>query len=212
MRPPGQLLQGGAGGRLKLRLQAHGTLSPVTPFPAAQDLSDSMETADAALVLEPVTRDGASTLGNLFELYAYDFSEHMPLQLKASGRFELGPGEVWWTREDHFAYFLKLRGELAGFALLRAGSRVTSAADVMDVAEFFVLRSLRGKGIGRGAVHALFRAFPGAWEVRVRRTNVAALRFWSRAAESWVRQPVPSSPLSVEGVDWDLLRFDARSG
>jgi predicted acetyltransferase len=171
-----------------------------------------MDTTEAAVVLEPITRDSASTLDNLFELYTYDFSEHMPLRIKASGRFERTPGDVWWTREDHFAYFIKLGGELAGFALLRAGSRVTDASEVMDVAEFFVLRSVRGKGVGRLAAHALFRAFPGTWEVRVRRTNVAAMQFWSKVAESWVRQPVSSSPFSVEGIDWELFRFVTGSG
>lgn len=166
-----------------------------------------MDTTEAAIVLEAITRDTASTLGHLFELYTYDFSEHMPLRIKASGRFELAPSDVWWTRDDHFAYFIKVRGELAGFALVRAGSRVTNAPEVMDVAEFFVLRSLRGRGIGRVAAHALFRAFPGTWEVRVRRTNVAAMQFWSKVVESYVRQAVSSSPFSVEGIDWDLLRF-----
>jgi predicted acetyltransferase len=166
-----------------------------------------VNTTEAAVSLEPVARDSASTLCNLFELYAYDFSEYVQLQIKASGRFELTPGDVWWTREDHFAYFIKLRGELAGFALVRAGSRVTNAPDVMDVAEFFVLRGIRGKGIGRIAAHALFQAFPRAWEIRVRRTNVAAMQFWSSVAESWVGQPVTSSPFSIEGVDWDVLRL-----
>jgi predicted acetyltransferase len=166
-----------------------------------------MDPTEGAVVLEPVTRDSASTLGNLFELHAHDFSEHVPLRMKASGRFELAPGDVWWTRENHFAYFIKLRGELAGFALLRAGSCVTNRSDVIDVAEFFVLRGHRGKDTGRCAAHALFRAFPGAWEIRVRRTNVAAMQFWTRVAQSWVRQPVSSSPFTVEGIDWDLLRF-----
>lgn len=177
-----------------------------------QDHLNLMDTIEAAVVLEPVTRDSASTLCNLFELYVYDFSEHMPLRIQVNGRFEHTLGDVWWTREDHFAYFIKLRGELAGFALIRTGSRVTIAPEVMDVAEFFVLRGLRGKGVGRVAAHALFRAFPRAWEVRVRRTNVAAMQFWSRVAENWVGQPVSSSPFSVEGVDWDLLRFVTGSG
>jgi predicted acetyltransferase len=171
-----------------------------------------MDPTEAAVVLEPITRDGAATLGNLFELYAHDFSEHVPLRIQASGRFEVGPGDLWWTRADHFAYFIKWRGELAGFALLRTGSRVTNASEVLDVAEFFVLRGVRGRGVGRIAAHALFREFPRAWEVRVRRTNVAALQFWSRVVERWVGQPVPSSPFSVEGVDWDLLRFSTGSG
>lgn len=166
-----------------------------------------MSRTEASLVLEPVTRECASILRNLFELYAYDFSEHMPLRIKASGRFELTVDEAWWTRNDHFAYFIKLPEELVGFALLRAGSRLTSASEVMDVAEFFVLRGNRGKGIGRIAAHALFRAFPQVWEVRVRRTNVAAMQFWSRVVESWVGKPVSSSPFTVEGNDWDVLRF-----
>lgn len=168
-----------------------------------------MNTTDSAVVLESVTRDSASTLANLFELYAYDFSEHTPLAIKPSGRFELTPSDVWWTRDDHFAYFIQLSGELAGFALLRRGSRVTNAPEVMDVAEFFVLRSIRRRGTGKIAAHALFGAFPGVWEVRVRRTNVAAMHFWRRVAESWVGQPVSSRAFSVEGIEWDVLRFVA---
>lgn len=168
-----------------------------------------MATTESAVVLEPVARDRAPALGNLFELYVHDFSEHVPIQIKPSGRFEITPGDEWWTRDDHFAYFIGLRGELAGFALLRARSRVTDTPGVMDVAEFFVLRGIRRRGVGRLAAHALFRAFPGPWEVRVRRTNVAAMQFWSRAVESWVAQPARSSPLSVEGHDWDVLRFVA---
>lgn len=166
-----------------------------------------MDTSEADVVLEAITGDTSSILGNLFELYTYDFSEHMPLRIKASGRFELAPSDIWWTRADHFAYFIKVRGELGGFALVRAGSRVTKAPEVMDMAEFFVLRGIRGRGIGKIAAHALFRAFPGPWEVRVRRTNVAAMQFWSKVVESYAGQPVPSSPFSVEGIDWDLLRF-----
>jgi predicted acetyltransferase len=84
---------------------------------------------------------------------------------------------------------------------------VTEAPDVMDVAEFFVLRGVRSKGVGTSAAHALFAPFPQAWEVRVRQTNVAALRFWTRAAETWVGRPVASSPFSDKGVEWNVLRF-----
>jgi predicted acetyltransferase len=170
-----------------------------------------MFTTEAVVTLEPVTFEGAATLGNLFELYAHDFSEHVPLQIKASGRFEVTPSDVWWTRNDHFGYFIKFGAELAGFALVRTGSRVVRAAEVMDIAEFFVLRGFRRKGVGSLAARALFKAFPGPWEIRVRRTNVAAMQFWSAVAAGWVRKPVSSSPFSIEGVDWDVLRFVTRS-
>jgi predicted acetyltransferase len=167
---------------------------------------------ESDVALEPILREHASVLQNLFELYVYDFSEQMPLRVRESGRFELSPGEVWWTRDDHFAYFIRLRGELAGFALVRRGSRVTQAPDVMDVAEFFVLRGARRSGVGTRAAQGLFRLFPGAWEVRVRHTNSAALRFWSRAVESWTVQPAAIASLSIDGVDWNVLRLDSAGG
>jgi predicted acetyltransferase len=121
---------------------------------------------------------------------------------------ELSPGEVWWSREDHLPYFIRWRGDLAGFALVRRGSRVTQAADVMDVAEFFVLRARRA-GVGTSAAHALFGLFPRAWEVRVRRTNAAGLSFWSRAIESWTGKPAAVTSMSIDGVEWSMLRLDA---
>lgn len=168
--------------------------------------------AAAGVVLEPLTPDGESVLDNLFELYAYDFSEHTPLQLAASGRFEVTPGDAWWTREDHAGYLISVGGSWAGFALLRLGSRLTSQPDVMDVAEFFVLRGMRGRGIGKNVAHALFGAFPGTWEVRVRRTNAGALAFWSQTVTAWVRHPVASQAFLSEGVDWDVLRFVTSGG
>jgi predicted acetyltransferase len=166
-----------------------------------------VDNADLPVVLDPITRESAPVLNNLFELYAYDFSEQMPLELDASGRFGVTPGELWWTRDDHFPYLIRRADKLMGFALVRRGSRVTGEPEVMDVAEFFVLRGARSTGVGRSAAHALFDAFPGTWEVRVRRSNVAALRFWSRAAEAWLRQPVTSQPTCIDGADWDVLRF-----
>jgi predicted acetyltransferase len=166
-----------------------------------------MNTISSAVSLERVTPGTASVLEHLFELYAYDFSEHMPIPIQPSGRFEITPGDAWWTRDAHFGYLIELHDQLAGFALVRAGSQLSQTPEVMDVAEFFVLRGLRGRGVGKSAAHALFETFPRPWEVRVRRTNAAALRFWSRAAETCVGHPVASTPFSVDGVDWDVLRF-----
>jgi predicted acetyltransferase len=161
----------------------------------------------AVVALERIHREDAAVLENLFELYAYDFSEHVPIRLKPSGRFEITPGETWWTREDHFAYLIKSQDALIGFALARAGSRVSATPDVMDVAEFFVLRGERRKGLGTSAAHALFSEFPRAWEVRVRQTNDAAMRFWAHAAETWLGRAVEGTPALIDGVAWNVLRF-----
>jgi predicted acetyltransferase len=164
------------------------------------------------VALEPITRDQAPVLRNLFELYVHDFSEYVPIDLQPSGRFDVPVGDQWWAREDHFPFFIRASGKLGGFALVRRGSRVSAATDVMDVAEFFVLRGARRHGVGSAAAVALFDMFPGAWEIRIRRANPAALKFWVRVAASWLGQPVAAQPLSIEGVDWDLLRVEPVLG
>ncbi len=173
-----------------------------------------MDATQPRVVLEPIAKDQAPVLDNLVELYAHDFSEHVPLDLRPDGRFGVSLGDGWWTRDNYFPFFIRRDGKLSGFALVTRGSRITDSTDVMDVAEFFVIRGARGKKVGTRAAHALYAAFPGRWEMRVRRTNGLALKFWSRAIETWVGRPVTSAPFSSEGVDWDVLAgvTTARSG
>jgi predicted acetyltransferase len=131
-----------------------------------------------------------------------------------SGRFEVDPGDRWWTDEAHFPYFIRCAGgRLAGFALVRRGSRITGARDVMDVAEFFVVRGERRTGIGIAIAHALFDAFPGPWEIRVRRANAPALRFWSRAVGAVVEEEeaVATTRVTRDGVEWEVLRFESKA-
>ncbi len=159
------------------------------------------------VVLEPVALDQAFVLANLFELYVHDFSEQVPLDLKPNGRFDLPVDERWWTSDDHFPFLIRADDKLCGFALARRGSRVTAATEVMDVAEFFVVRGARGKGVGARAAHALFAAFPGSWEIRVRQTNTAGSKFWRGVAERCADGSVRVTEFSSAGVDWEVLRL-----
>ena len=171
-------------------------------------ISTSINALEPRITLDPVAKTQAPVLRNLYQLYAHDFTEHVPFAISQTGLFDVAPSEEWWTREGHAPFFIRSSDELAGFALVRRGSRVTADPAVMDVAEFFVLRGLRKKGIGIAAAHALFAAFPAPWEIRVRLTNISAMRFWSRVVEAWTRRPAVSSPFSAGGIDWELYRIE----
>jgi len=161
------------------------------------------------VILEPISRERAAVLQNLAQLYAHDFSEHVPLELSPTGRFDISFGDRWWS-DGHYAFFIRCDEKLCGFVLVQKGSKFTGATHVMDVAEFFVVRGARRRRIGVAVAHHLFDAFPGPWEIRVRRSNGAALQFWSRATEQWLGQPALSTQVSFEGVDWIVLRVEAR--
>jgi predicted acetyltransferase len=162
------------------------------------------------VVLEPVAAEQALVLENLFELYAHDFSEQVPLELKPSGRFALPLDDCWYNSSNHFPFLIRGDGKLLGFALVRRGSRVTAASDVMDVAEFFVVRGARRRGVGRSAALTLLAAFPGRWEIRVRQSNAAALAFWQGVARGWLGRPAPCAPFSAGGVDWHVLELSVQ--
>jgi predicted acetyltransferase len=176
----------------------------------SSDVGRSADAASSLVSLDPIARSQAEVLRNLFELYVHDFGKLVPHDLHANGRFDVPIDDVWWNGDTHHPYFIRRDGKLCGFALARRGSRTTGDAEVMDVAEFFVVRGARGQKVGSSAAHALFGAFPGRWEVRVRAANAAALRFWERAAQTWIGRAVEGERLSVDRVEWVVFRIEPR--
>jgi predicted acetyltransferase len=157
--------------------------------------------------LVPVERQDATVLSNLFELYAHDFSEFMPFEVGDDGRFGVAEGSEWWEDPSSAALFIKADRKFAGFAILHRGSRVTHAPEVMDVAEFFVLRRWRRQGVGTLAAHALFRRHPGTWEVRVRESSPVALSFWPHAIRSFTGEDCRGEAWQAKQSSWQVFRF-----
>jgi predicted acetyltransferase len=112
-------------------------------------------------------------LANLLELYAHDFSEFHELEMTADGRFGYGDLPLYWSEPDRHAFLLKVDGSLAGFALVKRMSATAGDEIVWDMAEFFVVRGQRRRGIGVEAAKEVWRRFPGRWQVRVMEANVA---------------------------------------
>lgn len=162
------------------------------------------------VALERVVPERADVLDRLFQLYAHDFSELVSLRLEPTGRFAVTVSESWWTQPDHHPFFLRIDGRLAGFALARRGSRVRLDQDVMDVAEFFVVRGERRRGVGVRGAALLLTNFPGRWEVRVRAANRAASSFWSAALPRLASVGPVESSFVADDVDWRLLSLEVR--
>lgn len=120
--------------------------------------------------------DQVSVLRNLLQLYVYDFSEIEGFELNDHGLFRYRYLDHYWTDEDRHPFLIYIDGTLGGFALVNT---VTFAEESdFNIAEFFILRKYRRKGIGTRVAHHLFDMFPGWWEVRQTTLNVAAQDFW----------------------------------
>jgi predicted acetyltransferase len=130
--------------------------------------------------LDPAARAERVALANLMQLYVYDWSELQKLDVADDGRFADYPLDPYWRDEGRHPFLLRVEDKLAGFALVSAESRLTGARGVFDMAEFFVMRRYRRKGVGLAAASAIFDRFKGPWEIRQRDENVEATAFWRR--------------------------------
>jgi predicted acetyltransferase len=136
--------------------------------------------ADVKVEVVRVAAREEPVLRQLVDLYAYDFSELIALDVGEDGRFAFGELAPYWTDPSRHAFFVRAGGRLAGFVLVAERSRLTGVAGVNDMADFFVMRRYRRQGVGARAATEIFARFPGAWEIRQRAENVAATAFWRR--------------------------------
>jgi predicted acetyltransferase len=111
---------------------------------------------------------------HLLELYVYDFTEFTTDDVDESGLFGYRYVDQYWNEPDRHPFLIRADGRLAGLALVRSG-------DPHDMAEFFVMRKYRGRGVGLIAARSLLARFPGEWQVRQMRANAVATAFWRNA-------------------------------
>jgi hypothetical protein len=95
--------------------------------------------------LVPAAPEQKSILANLIELYAHDFSEFHALELGPDGRFGYADLPLYWSDPGRHPFLITVEGKLAGLAL------VCRREDAWDVAEFFIVRAYRRRGIGSEA-------------------------------------------------------------
>ncbi len=158
----------------------------------------------------PAPPDQQSILANLLEFYAYDFSEFHSLELGSNGLFGYKNLPLYWNERGRHPFLIKVDGGLAGLALVKRGSEFSNNADAWDVAEFFIMRAYRRRGIGMAVAHEIWRKFPGPWEVRVMESNGAAVKFWQRAITTFTGRPIEPAPIEKDGKCWYVFVFECK--
>jgi len=158
----------------------------------------------------PAAPEQAPILANLLELYAHDFSEFRPLDLGEDGRFGYRYLPLYWSEPGRHPFLIRLDGKWAGLVLVKKGSEVSGSGAVWDMAEFFVVRGCRRRGIGSRAAHQVWRRFPGPWEVRVLAANVSARRFWAEAVSTFAGQAIQPVDLEKSGQRWTVFSFESK--
>ena len=144
----------------------------------------------ATVEVTRATQEGQLALSNLYQLYIHDFTDFIEQPLGNDGRFGYDPLPPYWTEPDRFPFIVRVDGKLAGFALVKKGSGFSGRADVWDMADFFLVRGVRGKGIGYRVAKSIWQQFVGPWEVRVITTNVPAQQFWAKTISRFLGKAI----------------------
>ncbi len=109
----------------------------------------------------------------------------------SSSQSGIFPALDWNSRENEFLagwfsdafshpFVILLQGERVGFALVSRAGAYRRAEPDYRLSEFFVVESVRRRGVGRSAAELLLSRFAGEWEVCENEDNRSALNFWRR--------------------------------
>jgi predicted acetyltransferase len=155
----------------------------------------------------PASLEQMPILANLLELYAHDFSEFIRVEIGSDGRFGYNRLPLYWTDADRRPFLIRVNGRLAGLILVNKGSEVSGNKSAWDIAEFFILRGYRKRGVGTQAAQLVWKQLPGQWEVRVMEANALALRFWANAISEFKHEKVHPRRIEKDAKYWQLFSF-----
>jgi predicted acetyltransferase len=131
----------------------------------------NIESIDAAIEHKPV-------LGNLMELYQYDFTQFSPEDIGDDGRYGFDRLDSYWEEANRHPHLLRIDGKWAGLALVRENVEFLDGRTGIDMTEFFVMRRYRRGGAGERLATTMFDRYRGLWQVRELRANEPAQAFW----------------------------------
>ncbi|MDI1443024.1 GNAT family N-acetyltransferase [Polyangium sp. 6x1] len=127
------------------------------------------------------TSADTTLLRNLYPLYLHDLTSFYDFyEINEQGVFQPDYLDFWLSeRSDTHKLVIRIDGRPAGFALIgQAPFPYMSPERDFQMAEFFVLRKFRRRGVGRAAALAILDMFRGRWEITEVRANAPAITFW----------------------------------
>ena len=130
--------------------------------------------------VEPIVYEQKSVFIQMLELYNYDFSEFSNDDINEYGYFGYEHIDDYWNEKGRYPFFIRVNGKLAGLVLIRSCCEYNNLPNPHNIAEFFVMKKYRRKGVGRVAAMKIFDMFHGGWEISQWINNLPAQNFWGK--------------------------------
>lgn len=129
------------------------------------------------LEVRPADKTDRLPIQHMLELYSHDLSDFWDMELDCHGLFGYRLDKYWMNPKCHpFIFFANQHP--AGFALV--DDSVSLPENEIWMAQFFVVRGHRRKGLAELAARTIFDRIRGKWEIGQVPKNLPAQAFWRR--------------------------------
>ena len=153
----------------------------------------------------PASLEQASVIAQLYELYTYEMTDLADFDIHDNGYYGYDELPLYWTDPSRYPYLIWVNKKLAGFVLIQKGSPIKDNPDIWDMAEFFIMRKFRKKGVGQVVVQKVLTQFPGPWQIRVWSNNTTAHAFWQAVIERFLKRSIVPISQTYQGHDGLLV-------
>ncbi len=164
-----------------------------------------------AVELIPAGEADRDVLQAMGRFYVYDMSEYTGWSCPPNGLYECADFGPYWSEPGAHCFFVEVAGERAGFVLIDRNGTLPHTE--FNVAEFFVLRKFKGRGIGRIAARMIFDRFRGPWEVMQLLDNNGAIAFWRRVIGAYTTGRYDEAHRYAPHLEKEMnvISFDSRA-
>lgn len=147
---------------------------------------------------------------NMMELYNYDLSEYEDSDLNDHGLYDYKYIDNYWTEENRYPFIVKVNDKLAGFILVGIYGGITSYPTDYSIAEFFILKKYRKKGVGKIVAFEIFDKFRGNWEIKQLKKNTNSHIFWRKVIAQYTLNNFEEITNCTELWDGPIQRFNNK--
>ena len=184
-----------------------------SPWPCYEIYNNAIDHSKIQLI--PALFEDYSTIQNMGRFYVYDMSEYLGQgkgwEIPNNDLYECIDLKKYWEMDNTFPFFIHYKNELAGFVIIdKKGS--DSTID-FNMAQFFILRKFKGKGLGHAVAYQCFNKFCGIWEVMVMPGNEGAYRFWRAIIKHYTNNHFSEYTCEIAHFNnnrKNIFKFDTR--
>ena len=164
-----------------------------------------------AIELVPAGEADRDVLQAMGRFYVYDMSEYTGWPCPPDGLYACADFGPFWSEPGAHCFFIAVDGERAGFVLVDRNGTLKQTE--YNVAEFFVMRKFKGRGVGRAVATTIFDRFRGPWEVMQLPDNRGAIGFWRTVigAHTGGRYDEARRYSSYLEKEMNVISFDSRA-